>query len=203
MDKREFLKQLEEALLRLCKSDRDDILLDYEEHFRAGAEKGMTEEDVARSLGNPADIAAQYLENLPETAKGESFKSESTQEAYTSPDVQANDVKEEASEASVGRKVANVLFWIGAIVLVAWLIYMLIGVLGTIIGCFAGAAVLSCISIFFTASYVSIFVGLILLSLGFICLAVLLIIGMRYAIKGIKLLIKLFKNTSSKILGRA
>ncbi len=197
MDKKEFLKQLEEALLRLNKSDRDDIMLDYEEHFRVGLEKGMTEAEVAESLGSPVDIAAQYLESLPENAKGQRAEQDSSGgSAAVSPEVNTD------ADAGFGRKAANVLFWIAAIALIVFLIYLLILVSGTVIGCFAGAAVLSCISVF-TAGYTSIFLGLLLLSLGFICLAALLIIGIIYSIKGIKLLIKLLKNTSSKILGRS
>lgn len=203
MNKKEFLKQLEEALLRLNKSDRDDIMLDYEEHFRVGLEKGMSEEDVAESLGSPADIAAQYLENLPENAKGQRVEPESTDNTPTVTVDEGKSAAETAgTDAGFGRKAANVLFWIAAIALIVFIIYLLIVVLGTVIGCFAGAAVLSCISVF-AAGYTSIFLGLLLLSLGFICLAVLLIIGIIYSIKGIKLLIRVLKNTSRKILGRA
>ncbi len=210
MDKREFLSQLEESLLRLSKSDRDDILLDYEEHFRAGAEKGMEEAEVAASLGDPASIAAQYLENLPADAKGapvalpepepeenNAFESnEQTQKTESGSAPADND------EPTTGQKVANVFFWIGMVMVIAWIIYILIGVVGTIIGCFAGAVVLLAIAAFFISGYISISIGFALIAVGLICLGVLLIIGFKYAVIGVKSLIGLCKKTSAKILGR-
>ena len=219
MDKREFLNQLEEALLRLSKSDRDDILLDYEEHFRAGEEKGMTEAEVAASLGEPSAIAAQYLENLPEDAKGAPVilaqndepeaESASASEETAAPQPAENAAAADTtastdtdSEPSAGQKAANVAFWIGAVIGIGYLIYLVIGLIGTIIGCFAGAVSLMGIAAFFTSSYISIFIGFLLIAVGLICMGVLLIIGAKYAIIGIKKLIGVCKKTSRKILGR-
>lgn len=70
MNRKEFIAEMELRLLRLPKADRDDILSDYEAHFAAGIEKGRTEEEVSAELGNPDELAAVYLENLPENAKG-------------------------------------------------------------------------------------------------------------------------------------
>lgn len=73
MNKNEFIAAMEKQLLRLPKSDRDDILNDFETHFARGLAEGKTEEDVSAELGDPAELAAVYLENLPEGSKGAPF----------------------------------------------------------------------------------------------------------------------------------
>lgn len=83
MNKNEFISILEAQLIRLPKSDRDDILSDFEAHFAAGLEKGLTEEQVAEQLGDPSELAKTYLENLPTNAKGAQFIPESQEEPET------------------------------------------------------------------------------------------------------------------------
>ena len=73
MNKSEFISTLESQLIRLPKSDRDDILSDYESHFAAGLENGLSEDEVCTQLGDPGELAKTYLENFPENAKGEPF----------------------------------------------------------------------------------------------------------------------------------
>ncbi|MDR1002632.1 MAG: DUF1700 domain-containing protein [Oscillospiraceae bacterium] len=87
MNKNEFLTDLNNSLIRLSKSDRDDILLDYEEHFRIGCENGMSEEEICDGLGSPQELAATYLENLPPDAKGKAYEppSEPEQEEEKAP----------------------------------------------------------------------------------------------------------------------
>jgi len=86
MNKSEFISILEAQLIRLPKSDRDDILSDYEAHFAAGLDNGLSEEQVAEQLGNPSELAKTYLENLPENAKGAQFIPEPQEEPE--PEVQ-------------------------------------------------------------------------------------------------------------------
>ncbi len=211
MNKNEFLCQLENSLLRLSKSDRDDILLDYEEHFRAGAEKGMTEEEVAESLGNPGTIAEQYLENLPADAKGAPARTEDSEvQAIALPELaapqeffeQKTQPVQPESRISGGRKFANVVFWIAAVATVIVLIYCWIAMLGCVIGSFIGAAALIGCSFFFVKSSISLFIGMILIGAGLICFAVIIIHALKYTMRGLKKLIKVFKNTSNKIMGR-
>ncbi len=70
MNRSEFIAAMEAQLIRLPKADRDDILNDYESHFANGIAEGKTEEEVSAQLGDPMELAAVYLENLPEGAKG-------------------------------------------------------------------------------------------------------------------------------------
>ncbi|MCQ6268313.1 DUF1700 domain-containing protein [Fictibacillus sp. WQ 8-8] len=59
MVQNEFLSQLKDQLKELPEADRQDILYDYEEHFRLGLEEGKTEEEIAASLGQPKAIAKE------------------------------------------------------------------------------------------------------------------------------------------------
>lgn len=222
MNKNEFLFQLEGALLRLSKSDRDDILLDYEEHFRAGAEKGLSEEEVAASLGEPASIAAQYLENLPADAKGAPAQmpeseevtaialpeltdgaAETKHEAPVRENVNSENTAQPVQHISGGRKFANVVFWFGAVLTIIVLIYCWIAMLGCVIGFFAGAAALVGCSFFFIANNFAMFIGFILIGAGLVCLGAMFIIALKYAMRGLKKLIGVFKHVSNKIMGRA
>lgn len=63
MNKEQFLNELERYLQKLSQSERQDILLDFEEHFAIGVEKGETEEHIAASLGAPRQIAKEVLSN--------------------------------------------------------------------------------------------------------------------------------------------
>lgn len=58
--RQEFLERLRWRLSHLPDDQIEDILYDYEEHFQIGLERGETEEEIIRKLGNPASIAAQY-----------------------------------------------------------------------------------------------------------------------------------------------
>lgn len=59
MNKREYLEKLSKLLRKLPKEDRNDIISDYEEHFAIGLEKGRTEEEISKALGNPKNVAKQ------------------------------------------------------------------------------------------------------------------------------------------------
>ena len=60
MNKKEFMKRLEERLKFLADSERKDILFDYEDHFNAAMENGESEEAIVKALGSPEIIARQY-----------------------------------------------------------------------------------------------------------------------------------------------
>lgn len=59
MNKDEYLEKITKLLKDMSKEDSKDILLDYEEHFMVGLEKGRTEEEISRALGNPEKVAKQ------------------------------------------------------------------------------------------------------------------------------------------------
>jgi len=55
-----FLKEMDKALKFMDKAEREEILIDYREHFEDGALAGKTEDEVAASLGDPQQLARMY-----------------------------------------------------------------------------------------------------------------------------------------------
>lgn len=60
MDKALFITRLRDSLSGLTFKEIEDIIADYEEHFRIGLEKGKSEAEIAVSLGSPEEIARQF-----------------------------------------------------------------------------------------------------------------------------------------------
>jgi len=60
MNRKEFIETLRADLKGLPQEEIDDIIYDYEEHFRIGLSQGKFEEDIARELGDPRNIAKMY-----------------------------------------------------------------------------------------------------------------------------------------------
>lgn len=61
MTKNEFLKRLENKLIQLSSTVRNDVLNEYENHINEGMEDGESEEAVVAALGDPANIAEEIL----------------------------------------------------------------------------------------------------------------------------------------------
>lgn len=61
-NKDDFLFQLHHELHRIGVDDNEDIFADFEEHFRASAEQGMTEEETCAKLGDVKEIARSYID---------------------------------------------------------------------------------------------------------------------------------------------
>lgn len=59
MNKDEYIEKLAKLLRKLPKEEREDIISDYEEHFTIGMEKGRSEEEISKALGNPKTLAKQ------------------------------------------------------------------------------------------------------------------------------------------------
>jgi len=68
VNKTEFLDKLKIGLKENNVQDIDEILADYIAHFEYKIEEGFTEEEIARKLGNPKDLAKEY-EQLDEKAQ--------------------------------------------------------------------------------------------------------------------------------------
>ncbi len=61
-NKDDFLFQLHQELHRIGVEDNEDIFADFEEHFLASAEQGMTEEETCAKLGDVKEIARSYID---------------------------------------------------------------------------------------------------------------------------------------------
>lgn len=64
MNKVKFIKLMNRELHLLKKSERDEILAEFEEHFRTGMENGKSDEEVAAELGKPSELAIQYKDEI-------------------------------------------------------------------------------------------------------------------------------------------
>ncbi len=61
-NKDDFLFQLHTELHRIGIEDNEDIFADFEEHFRASGEQGLTEEQTCEKLGDVKEIARSYVD---------------------------------------------------------------------------------------------------------------------------------------------
>lgn len=61
-NKENFLFHLHNELHRIGIDDNEDIFADFEEHFRASAEQGYTEEETCAKLGDVKEIARSYID---------------------------------------------------------------------------------------------------------------------------------------------
>ncbi|MCM3785555.1 DUF1700 domain-containing protein [Neobacillus mesonae] len=61
MNRRMFMTALERELRPLEESERMELLSDYDQHFVMGLSEGKTEEEIARELGNPRELAQEAL----------------------------------------------------------------------------------------------------------------------------------------------
>ncbi len=61
-NKDDFLFQLHNELHRIGVDDNEEIFADFEEHFRASAEQGYTEEETCEKLGDVKEIARSYVD---------------------------------------------------------------------------------------------------------------------------------------------
>ncbi|PWR69816.1 HAAS signaling domain-containing protein [Methanospirillum lacunae] len=60
MQKDEYLSQLRQAIRALPEDEQEEILADYDEHFRMGITEGRTEVEIASALGDPRSIGKEY-----------------------------------------------------------------------------------------------------------------------------------------------
>jgi uncharacterized membrane protein len=70
VNKVDFLKVLEKKLSGV--NDKDDIISEYEDHFRMKCADGYSEEEIAKKLGDPAAIAKQFEEGTVREQSGKS-----------------------------------------------------------------------------------------------------------------------------------
>lgn len=171
MNRKDYLEELRKGLKALPKEEREDILHDYEEHFRMGKKKKRTEAEIAKSLGKPKDIVKQVK---AEQAINKAEKGKKPEDILR------------AVLASLGLGFLNLIFILGPfIVLVAIIIsFYAVGI----------SIIASGIAVAFSSLLLPIFsitglgfvsgLGLVFIGIGLIALGVLFIIGTGYLTKG-------------------
>ena len=64
MNKKDFISKLSLYLRGVPEEDRQDVISDFEEHFKEGLAEGRTEEEIADSLGDPKSLANQLKASI-------------------------------------------------------------------------------------------------------------------------------------------
>ncbi len=176
MNKKDFINKLSSCLRGITGEERQDVINDFEEHFKEGMAAGRTEEDIADSLGDPRVLANQFKASILV----------SQAEKTTSP---ANITR--AVFATLGLGFFNLIFILGPF----------IAIVGVFIALFACAIALTAsgITVFFASifgplfpQYVSISINpavAIFSSIGVTCVGILFFVGDIYLAK---LLYRLF-----------
>ena len=75
MKKQEFLEELEEYLVGIPSNEKEEIMQDYEEHFKIGKKKKRNEGEIVKTLGEPKEIAREMRMTFSSSKKSE-LKSE-------------------------------------------------------------------------------------------------------------------------------
>ncbi|MBB6019858.1 putative membrane protein [Paenibacillus sp. JGP012] len=61
MNKQQFMQTMALYLRPMDEAERAELLADYNQHFALGLHEGRTEEEIARELGHPEQIAREAL----------------------------------------------------------------------------------------------------------------------------------------------
>jgi uncharacterized membrane protein len=64
MNKKEFINKLSSYLSGIPTEEKQDVISDFEEHFKEGMAEGRTEEDIAGALGDPRVLANQFKASI-------------------------------------------------------------------------------------------------------------------------------------------
>jgi uncharacterized membrane protein len=64
MNKKEFINKLSSYLSGITAEEKQDVISDFEEHFKEGLAEGRTEEDIAEALGDPRVLANQFKASI-------------------------------------------------------------------------------------------------------------------------------------------
>lgn len=125
MNRNEYLARLRELLAGMPQDEMNEVLYDYEEHFRIGALDGKTEAAISESLGDVRDVARLY--------KADFTLGKATEKASTGNLMRA-------VLAAMGLSFFNLVFVLGPFV---GIIGVLIGLFGASVGItVAGVAVM-------------------------------------------------------------
>lgn len=106
MTKYEYLASLERAMRSLPEKERRDILYDYEEHFRMGADAGQTDDEICSRLGDPERVAAEYFSGGGKDQDGRVTSdysyAGSVSNIFVSADAAAVDISTSADAENIG-----------------------------------------------------------------------------------------------------
>ncbi|MCR5327261.1 MAG: DUF1700 domain-containing protein [Saccharofermentans sp.] len=188
MNKTEYLKRLSDELGHMPYGDVKDIIQSIEEHFTEGLGEGRSEEEIAESLGDPKELAAEFKDGAK--FKQIMKKRKKLLDNYTGPDGRGRIF------VVVFNLFVGIAMWI---VLLAAIIaaFMFLAADCGIAGLIIASLIMGKLTEFL--------VPFIFLVLTLICIAVfliaILILGVKYYIRGLKAYIKWNKHVWNYGLG--
>jgi uncharacterized membrane protein len=187
MNKSEYLNKLTNELGHMPYGDVKDIIQSMEEHFEEGVSEGRSEEEIAASLGDPAELAQEFKDG----AKFKQvMKRRKLSDNFKGPD---------------GRSRIFVILFNIFVGVECWLI--LLAAIFAAFMCLAGDAALIGLIVagLITGVLTEFLVPFIFLILTLVCVAIfliaLLILGIKYYVKGLKSYIRWNKNVWNYGLG--
>lgn len=71
MERVEYINELTLSLKGIPSQDLADIIEDIQEHFDVGVSKGKTELEISKELGNPKEVARNYISSFEQYPKDE------------------------------------------------------------------------------------------------------------------------------------
>jgi len=189
MNKNEFMSILKSSLSSMNETEKNDILYDYEEHFRIGMENGKSEDKIVEELGDPSAIGDSY------------YTSSIADKAFRKPVVK-NTFK--VVLAAIGLGFFNLVFVLGPYL---GFVGVILGLFGTAIGLtVAGFAYFICVIIFpnipdfMSVAIIGNKVISLLVAIGLTALGLLLFIGMCYLSRGFYKLTVKYLELNKKII---
>jgi uncharacterized membrane protein len=180
--------------------DRNEILSDIDEHFSTGLSNGKTEDEISSSLGDPELLAKQY--------KNDTGNKNEDDHTIIKPSIY------ESFRSNINPNSNNAIMFIVMLFINIFIVFwLIIAAVATIFGLWisgiaisvAGIAVLITSNIpelqrFNTLAVDGLAFPSGLLSIGLVCLGILIIIGMFYLTKLFIKLIKIYINWNVSLL---
>jgi uncharacterized membrane protein len=170
MNKKDFMGKLSSYLRGIPEEEKQDVISDFEEHFKEGLAEGRTEEEIADSLGDPRNLANQLKASiLVKQAEKTTSAANITRAVF----------------ATLGLGFFNLVFILGPF----------IAIVAVLVSLFASAIAIAAtgIAVFFAAIFGPLFpqyfavlinpAGAIFSSIGVACLGILFFIGCIYLSK--------------------
>lgn len=221
MRRQEFIKELRENLFGLSEEDINEIVEDYEEHFKIGKKKKRKESEIAKSLGNPKEIAREAKKELigDKSPIKEGLREvwinlkATSKEAYKTLKniIKKNDSKTSNKPAKnkrinawaiVGVILLNILFiipiWIALFSTIVSLIIS--GIALSFSGILSILAIILSLAMPFANSLTNLFVSGLFASIGLTCLGIIITILSYLLLKVFLKLTKVYLIWSKKIL---
>lgn len=177
MNKKQFLSILETRLAPLHPDERRELLSDVESHFQFGLQNGRSEEEIARELGDPFEMAREALGN-----------------SYTETPVQI-----QGAPSVMGQLFIGIGLFFCALVAVPFQIALWAGGIGLASG--AAAGILSPVLVLLEYLYIgTFFPAKLFLSISFVGVGILLAYLVRFVFLGLIAMLRGYIQWNTRML---